>query len=712
MAENKEVLSKFEEQIQCPVCLDTFTSPKLLQCHHVYCWGCLVKLVERDEQGQLVLSCPNCHKITPVPANGVKGLQPAFQTNNLLEMQGPLKKALSHDRKDDASVDITDEAPVSASTPIKVLSYCLEHASEEIKLYCEDCKKFNCVKCVISGAEHHSHSHKMLDSYREDILSSLEPVRDRLSISSDAAKKIDTQCAEIRDQQADIDARLDQTFELLHKILDARKAELMSQLCHLADNKVKILTSQKDQIMKTHAQLEQFESDVYEKLQQLKDDREIVAMKQSVTTQIGALTSTFQPEAMNPISVADMELTMPGTLSTLCRNYGTILSKELHPDPSKCSIMHTDLESATVGTPLEINVKAIDHFGNPCLEDLPPLLFELKSEIGEVVRLGQCEGSHSHYAVMFAPTVKGQHQLHARIYGQHISGSPFTVHVRSSVDNLGTRISRINGVSKPWGIAINKKREIIVSESNKHCISVYSISGKKLRSFGSHGSREGQFKSPRGIALDDSGNIVVADHGNHQIQIFTEEGQFLKTVGSKGSGELQFNNPNDIAFNTFNRSFYIVDDSGYVQILTSQFRYVYHFKALSIASTQRNFVLGACAVCCDKGGLVYITDVIKGKIHVFTMDGSFLRAFGKLFGGQFHLPSGIAFDSNNYLYVSTQFMLRNFDVSVLTSDGQRVKKIGVNANGQEELLFPYGLTVDQYGIVYVCDLGNNRICMY
>ena len=95
MAERRGVFSKFEEQIRCPVCFDTFKEPKQLQCHHVYCRGCLVKLVEKDEQGLLVLPCPTCRKITPVPVNGVKGLQPAFQVNNLLEIEGPLKEALT-----------------------------------------------------------------------------------------------------------------------------------------------------------------------------------------------------------------------------------------------------------------------------------------------------------------------------------------------------------------------------------------------------------------------------------------------------------------------------------------------------------------------------------------------------------------------------------------------------------------------------------------
>ena len=251
MAGSKEALSKFEEQITCPVCLDTFTDPKQLQCHHVYCRSCLAKLVERDQQGQLVLSCPNCRQITPVPVNGVAGIQPAFQTNNLLEYKSTLKKALSQGTEDSSleSVEAVDSAASPTVPPpslSKVISYCPEHPGEEIKLYCEDCTKFTCFKCVLSGAEHHSNSYKVLDAYREDILSSLEPVRDQLSITSNAAKQINTQCAEIRDQQVEIDARLDQTIGQLHEMLDLRKAELKSRLRHLADNKVQILKSQKD----------------------------------------------------------------------------------------------------------------------------------------------------------------------------------------------------------------------------------------------------------------------------------------------------------------------------------------------------------------------------------------------------------------------------------------------------------------------------------
>ena len=83
----EKVLEKLEEQLNCSICLDTYTDPKLLQCFHVYCRQCLVPLVDRDQQGQLGLTCPICRQATPIPGRGVAGLQSAFHVNRLLEIR-------------------------------------------------------------------------------------------------------------------------------------------------------------------------------------------------------------------------------------------------------------------------------------------------------------------------------------------------------------------------------------------------------------------------------------------------------------------------------------------------------------------------------------------------------------------------------------------------------------------------------------------------
>ena len=43
--------------------------------------------------------------------------------------------------------------------------------------------------------------------------------------------------------------------------------------------------------------------------------------------------------------------------------------------------------------------------------------------------------------------------------------------------------------------------EVVVSEYDGNCISVFSREGKKVRKFGSKGSSKGQFNYPHGVAI-------------------------------------------------------------------------------------------------------------------------------------------------------------------------------------------------------------------
>ena len=87
----EEVLEKIEEQLQCSVCLETFTNPKQLLCHHTCCLKCLKPLV-KSQQSQLSVTCPLCRHVTPVPPGGVDSLQSAVHVPGLLEIRDLITK--------------------------------------------------------------------------------------------------------------------------------------------------------------------------------------------------------------------------------------------------------------------------------------------------------------------------------------------------------------------------------------------------------------------------------------------------------------------------------------------------------------------------------------------------------------------------------------------------------------------------------------------
>ena len=179
MAEKVVERARVEEQLNCSICLDTYTDPKILQCFHVFCRQCLVPLGVRNQQGQLSLTCPTCRQVTPIPARGVAGLQSAFHINNLLEILEDSAKKLENVPATPERATPTDLNPVSKA------SHCFVHEDKELELYCETCGELICLKCVTKSGKHHSHDYEELnvafEKYKEEITSSLEPMEKQVT---------------------------------------------------------------------------------------------------------------------------------------------------------------------------------------------------------------------------------------------------------------------------------------------------------------------------------------------------------------------------------------------------------------------------------------------------------------------------------------------------------------------------------------------------
>ena len=540
---SEEALKNLQEQLNCSICLDIYTDPKLLQCFHVFCRQCLVPLGVRDQQGQLSLTCPTCRQVTPIPDRGVSGLQSAFHINNLREIYEKLQKSAA-----------TPEGTVGGTTvnsPSRnEVQCCFEHAEEELKLYCETCGKLVCYQCVIKGGNHHHHDYALLqiafEKYKEEITSSLEPMEKQVTIIKKALDQLNACCGEISDQRAAIEDNIHVTFRRLREVLRVRETELITQLHQMTQAKLKDLAAKSNQIETTLAQLNSCLHFMGESLK-TGNENDVLMMKMNTVQQVKELTTPFQPDMLKPNTEADMVFSALADMTAMCQNYGQVYESGV-PDPPNCYITGNGVEVAAVGVKSTPILQAINFGGKPCEEPIKSLEYELISEITgtrascSVERRGQ-----SQYEISYQPTIKGRHQLHIKMEDQHIRGSPFSVAVKSPVEKLGTPILTIDGMGGSWGVAINQRGEVVVTEWGRHthCVSVFSPSGGKLRSFGTGGSGQGQFNGPSGVAVDGEGNILVADTGNHRIQKVTAEGQFLAAVGTKGNRPraLQFNAP-------------------------------------------------------------------------------------------------------------------------------------------------------------------------
>ena len=317
------------------------------------------------------------------------------------------------------------------------------------------------------------------------------------------------------------------------------------------------------------------------------------------------------------------------------------------------------------------------------------------------------KGVCTHCTVKYTPTLHGLHQLRITIRDYDIPGSPFTIRVLPSPEMRGVVQHTITDVEAPYGVAVSDSGEVVVSEYDSHCISVYSMDGKKIRSFGSEGSNTGQFQYPRGVAITSDNHILVADEGNYRIQMFTMDGRFVQSVGQKGQQPLQFQNPSGIAVHPSGRVFVADIFNHCIQVINPDLSFSHMFGSKGSGLGQFNHPRDVAI----NSGVVYVTDTDNHRVQLFFADGQFISSFGSEDSqhGQLLFPTGICVDSTNTVYVTD----KNHHVSVYNSSGQFIKSFSTRGSEEGELSFPKGVAVDDStGALYVCDYSNDRVVVY
>ena len=750
----KQALKKLEDQLTCAICLDAFKDPKLLQCFHVYCKDCLQRLVVTDRQGQLSLRCPTCRQSTLLPsATSVSDLQPAFHIHHLFEIQDALEKVKEpqkvmcgkckkakqaatsycrdcgeficamcttiHSNWDDfaghevVALEQLESKMKELDALKKVTFYCSLHKGKELEIYCETCEELICHNCTVTKHCRPEHKYSLVDDtfeqHKAEIVTFLEPIEKQVGIVNKALEELGQQSAEVDDQRGRTKTEIARLFRQIYDVLEARKADLDSQVDQLANQKLKNLAAQKDEVETVQTQLTSCLSFVRESLR-TGSQGEVMKMKKTVMKQIKEMTDNFKPDMLPPYECANVRFKASPELLKVCQQFGRVVLQQTSPE--KCYATGKGLEVAKPGERATAVLHVLNEKGKACSTPVETLTCELVSESsGEKIdcSVKKTEAS-GQYKISYQATSGRRHQLHIKVEGKHIKGSPFPVTVKLPVQKLGTPIKTISGLKEPWGVAINKRGEILAAERNAHCISIFSLTGEKLGSFGSKGCGPGQFSEPRGVAIDDDGNILVAECNHHTPQKFTPEHKFFVSVGNHGSNRSQFGTPSGIAISPISKKVVVPDHFHHrVQILNPDL--TFHSTIGSQGHGKGQFFYPH-DVAFDSTGNMYVTDPSNHRVQVFNPEGQFLRQFGKAGrgDGELNYPAGIGIDSDDTVYVVEY---TNNRVSVFTCEGKFLTSFGHHGDGPGQFNNPRGLTVDKKnGLIYVSDSGNNRVQIF
>ena len=126
-------LTSLDDLITCLICFEPFTSPKMLQCGHTFCEGCLQRFYDANQETRLPYSkklcCPTCREETPFPGNGIAGLRNDFRVHKMKDVFGRM---------------------TARNTPSEnVCDPCRAHEKIVIaKGYCSRCKVNYCEECL------------------------------------------------------------------------------------------------------------------------------------------------------------------------------------------------------------------------------------------------------------------------------------------------------------------------------------------------------------------------------------------------------------------------------------------------------------------------------------------------------------------------------------------------------------------------------------
>ena len=311
------------------------------------------------------------------------------------------------------------------------------------------------------------------------------------------------------------------------------------------------------------------------------------------------------------------------------------------------------------------------------------------------------------YRISYSPKEQGRYKVTVKVNGGHVRGSPFTVEVQpfqvKPVLSFGRKGSSLGIFLCPWGVAVNAKDEIAVTDSKNHRVQIFSSDGNYLRSFGQRGNQNGEFTSPRGLAFHKNGNIFVVDNGNARIQIFSGEGEYIRSFGRCGSLDSQFCNPCGLS----------VDSDGNIIVADAGNNLIKIFspdgKFLMKIGGQASFTFPFHCVQCDR--YLIVSDNEDHCMKVYDRNGNFQYRFGKQGGGdgEFNNPCCLSVSKSGHLMVCDS---GNKRIQVFKLNGKFVGKFGTRGSNIGEFINPWSGAVLSNGRIVVSDISANYIQMF
>ncbi|XP_043940824.1 zinc-binding protein A33-like [Protopterus annectens] len=207
------VADYLDEDLVCPVCLDLFIAPVILECGHNFCRSCIDKVWDTEQ----ILSCPECRAEWPAKK---------YTINRVLAKIVEKAQVKQEDTKGGKPQQGQKSHCALGS------QQCLEH-KEELKLFCKEDESPLCVICVVSQ-KHAGHTFLPLREAVSMFQKKLKEVSSLLELKLKGIKALGNQQQHMISDLPNKSLRLEQhirsEFVKLHRLLQDKEQSLIEQL--------------------------------------------------------------------------------------------------------------------------------------------------------------------------------------------------------------------------------------------------------------------------------------------------------------------------------------------------------------------------------------------------------------------------------------------------------------------------------------------------